>query len=54
MMQAQSYYRANKFLREDMITAELLSENLSDVFDDNFSNDDSVIIKRERKIGHSL
>jgi hypothetical protein len=47
-MQAQSYYRAKKFLTEDVIIAELLSDNLSAV------PDGYVIINKERIIMRPL
>jgi hypothetical protein len=47
MAQARSYHRAKKFLTEDVILPELLSDNLSNVPEDTFNDsgsdsDDSV------------
>jgi hypothetical protein len=47
MSQARSSHRAKKYIREDLILPELLSDNLSDVPEDIFSaikseSDDSV------------
>jgi hypothetical protein len=55
MSQAWSSHRAKKFLTEDVILPELLSDNLSDVPEDIFSDSESNIddSARKRKIVHS-
>jgi hypothetical protein len=44
----RSYYRVKKHIREDLILAELLSNNLSDVTEDTFSENYDFV--RETKI----
>jgi hypothetical protein len=45
MLQARSPHRAKEYLRENLILSELLSDNLSDIHEDMFTesnSDDSV------------
>jgi hypothetical protein len=50
MLQARSPHRAKKYLREDLILPELLSDNLYDVPQDIFSENDGDNSVREINI----